>query len=230
MDRLPDGFPPFFGTLLRLTHADDSIEAVEQLLRENGFLKRGVHVDLAALRAYLGPLAEPSRVESFKFTREWMRQEAARITDMRSASVGRRLNLPPSYVLIHRVSTAGIGVLCQLECEGAFRAEVIQWMPGYLEDPPPRPGEVVSPTEPLGQTSDHLPAPEVAAEPADLPADLSLDLPELAGSLASRPANGAPDPGQPDVGPLEPGPLEPDGLASRDLDGDGRVSSETADA
>jgi hypothetical protein len=29
------------------------------------------------------------------------------------------------------VSTAGIGVLCQLECEGPFRAEVIKWMPGY---------------------------------------------------------------------------------------------------
>jgi len=45
-------------------------------------------------------------------------------------------------VLIHRVSTAGIGVLCQLECEGEFRAEVLKWIPGYfdpaladLEDP-----------------------------------------------------------------------------------------------
>jgi len=52
---------------------------------------------------------------------------------MRSAAVGRRLNLPPSYVLIHRVSTAGIGVLCQLECEGQFRAEVLRWMPGYQD-------------------------------------------------------------------------------------------------
>ena len=43
---------------------------------------------------------------------------------------GRMFNLPPSYVLIHRVSTAGIGVLCQLECEGPFRAEVIRWVPG----------------------------------------------------------------------------------------------------
>jgi hypothetical protein len=37
-------------------------------------------------------------------------------------------------VLIHRVSTAGIGVLCQLECEGPFRAEVIRWVPGYADD------------------------------------------------------------------------------------------------
>ena len=126
VDRLPDGFPPFFGMLLRLTHEDRSIDTVEQLLREHGFLKPGVTVDHSALRAYLAPLAEPSRVESFKFSREWMRGEAARVTDMRPAAVGRRLNLPPSYVLIHRVSTASIGVLCQLECEGPFRAEVLQ--------------------------------------------------------------------------------------------------------
>jgi predicted unusual protein kinase regulating ubiquinone biosynthesis (AarF/ABC1/UbiB family) len=139
VDRLPDGFPPFFGKLLRLMHEDRDIETVEHELRIHGFLKEGVTVDLDALHAYLAPLAEPSRVESFKFSREWLRAEASRVTDMRSAAVGRRLNLPPSYVLIHRVSTAGIGVLCQLECEGRFRAEVIRWMPGYLDAAEPSP-------------------------------------------------------------------------------------------
>jgi predicted unusual protein kinase regulating ubiquinone biosynthesis (AarF/ABC1/UbiB family) len=133
VDRLPDGFPPFFGKLLRLMHEDRDIEIVEHELRLHGFLKEGVTVDLDALRAYLAPLAEPSRVDSFKFSRQWLRAEASRVTDMRSAAVGRRLNLPPSYVLIHRVSTAGIGVLCQLGCEGQFRAEVLRWIPGYLD-------------------------------------------------------------------------------------------------
>ncbi len=133
VDRLPDGFPPFFGKLLRLMHEDRDIETVEHELRAHGFLRDGMTVDLDALDAYLAPLAEPSRVESFKFNREWLRAEASRVTDMRSAAVGRRLNLPPSYVLIHRVSTAGIGVLCQLECEGRFRDEVLMWMPGYLD-------------------------------------------------------------------------------------------------
>jgi hypothetical protein len=145
VDRLPDGFPRFFGKLLRLMHEDRDIQTVEEELRAHGFLKEGVTVDLDALHAYLAPLAEPSRVETFQFTREWLRTEASRVTDMRSAAVGRRLNLPPSYVLIHRVSTAGIGVLCQLECKGQFRAEVIKWMPGYNasdpdEDDQPGPG------------------------------------------------------------------------------------------
>ena len=108
---------------------------MEHELRVHGFLKEGVDVDLDALHAYLAPLAEPSKVESFKFNREWLRAEASRVTDMRSAAIGRRLNLPPTYILIHRVSTAGIGVLCQLECEGQFRAEVLKWMPGYVDAP-----------------------------------------------------------------------------------------------
>ena len=122
-------------------HEDRDIETVERELRANGFLKEDVTVDLDALHAYLAPLAEPSRVESFKFNREWLRAEASRVTDIRSAAVGRRLNLPPSYVLIHRVSTAGIGVLCQLECEGEFRAEVLRWIPGYLDEAEPLPAE-----------------------------------------------------------------------------------------
>ena len=142
VDRLPDGLPPFFGRLLRIMHSDPDeidIEAVERELRAHNFLRPGIDVDLEALRAFLAPMAEPSKVDSFKFTREWMREEAARVTDLRAASISRKFNVPPSYVLIHRVSTAGIGVLCQLECEGEFRAEVLEWVPGYFD------GDVAAP-------------------------------------------------------------------------------------
>ena len=136
VDRLPDGLPPIFGRLLRIMHdPDPDIAAVERELRADGFLRPGIAVDLDALRAFLAPLAEPSAVETFKFSREWMREEATRVTDMGTSGIARKFNLPPSYVLIHRVSTAGIGVLCQLECEGPFRAEVVRWVPGYLDEP-----------------------------------------------------------------------------------------------
>jgi predicted unusual protein kinase regulating ubiquinone biosynthesis (AarF/ABC1/UbiB family) len=132
VDRLPDGLPPFFGRLLRIMHdPDPNIGEVERELRSNGFLRPGITVDLDALRAFLAPLAEPSAVERFKFSREWMREEAGRVADLRPSAISRKFNVPPSYVLIHRVSTAGIGVLCQLECEGPFRAEVLRWVPGY---------------------------------------------------------------------------------------------------
>jgi predicted unusual protein kinase regulating ubiquinone biosynthesis (AarF/ABC1/UbiB family) len=133
VDRLPDGLPPIFGRLLRIMHdPDPDIDEVERELRADNFLRPGIAVDLDALRAFLAPLAEPSSVETFKFSREWMRGEASRMTDLNA--VARKFNLPPSYVLIHRVSTAGIGVLCQLECEGPFRAEVVRWVPGYADD------------------------------------------------------------------------------------------------
>jgi len=141
VDRLPGGLPRFFGRLLRIMHEDDpDTEEVERELRANGFLRPGIHVDLEALQAFLAPLAEPSKVDSFKFTREWMREEASRVTDMRAGNISRQFNVPPSYVLIHRVSTAGIGVLCQLECEGEFRAEVLRWVPGYFDPAPEPPG------------------------------------------------------------------------------------------
>jgi predicted unusual protein kinase regulating ubiquinone biosynthesis (AarF/ABC1/UbiB family) len=134
VDRLPDGLPPIFGRLLRVMHdPDPDIEEVERELRADNFLRPGIAVDLDALRAFLAPLAEPSAVETFKFSREWMRAEAERVTDLSASGIARKFNLPPSYVLIHRVSTAGIGVLCQLECEGPFRAEVVRWVPGYAD-------------------------------------------------------------------------------------------------
>ncbi len=149
VDRLPDGIPPFIGRLLRMVHDGRDLHDAEPELRQQGFLRPGMEVDPAGLRVFLAPLAEPSRVERFRFTREWLRGEAARVTDPKSANLGRRLNLPPSYVLIHRVSTAGIGVLCQLECEGPFRAEVLKWVPGYTD--PPSPGaDAVSGAEDAG--------------------------------------------------------------------------------
>jgi predicted unusual protein kinase regulating ubiquinone biosynthesis (AarF/ABC1/UbiB family) len=133
VDRMPGGMPPFIGRMLRIVHEGADLRPAEEELRRQGFLREGVQVDMEALRAFLAPMAEPSRGERFKFSRDWLRGEAVRVTDPRSSSLSRRLNMPPSYVLIHRVSTAGTGVLCQLEAEGPFRAEVLRWVPGYLD-------------------------------------------------------------------------------------------------
>jgi predicted unusual protein kinase regulating ubiquinone biosynthesis (AarF/ABC1/UbiB family) len=131
VDRLPQGLPPLFGRMLWIVHTDGDIATAEAELREHGFLRPGVQIDMEALRGFLAPLADPSKHDSFTFSREWMREEAARVTDLRGANVARQLNLPPSYILIHRVSTAGIGVLCQLGASGEFRSEVLRWIPGY---------------------------------------------------------------------------------------------------
>ena len=43
--------------------------------------------------------------------------------------MGLKLNLPPSYLLIHRVWLGGIGVLCQIQGEVHGRATVDRWLP-----------------------------------------------------------------------------------------------------
>ena len=139
VDRLPEGFPPIFGTVLRLMHDGGDLARLEEEFRSHGYLLDGLSVDLTALRAFLLPLAEPSRAESFRFSREWLRTETMQASALRSSSVLRRLNLPPSYLLIHRVLAAGLGVLCQLECEVPFRAEVLRWLPGYADPARPAP-------------------------------------------------------------------------------------------
>jgi predicted unusual protein kinase regulating ubiquinone biosynthesis (AarF/ABC1/UbiB family)/HSP20 family molecular chaperone IbpA len=153
-DRLPDGFPPIFGRVLRLMHEGGDLTKLEDEFRSHGYLRDDISIDVTALRAFLIPLAEPSRAESFRFSREWLRTETIQVSALRSSSVLRRLNMPPSYVLIHRVLASGLGVLCQLECEVPFRTEVLRWMPGYADTAEPAP-----PATADGHTRSAPPAP-----------------------------------------------------------------------
>jgi predicted unusual protein kinase regulating ubiquinone biosynthesis (AarF/ABC1/UbiB family) len=130
--RVPDGLPPSIGRLLRRA-LDGDADAVAEGLRNEGFIKRGVQVDPEALFAYLNPFIEPARVETFTFDRPWMRSQFLRINDPRQEywAVGLRLNLPPEYLLVHRVWLGGVGVLCQLGASVRMHAELERWLPGY---------------------------------------------------------------------------------------------------
>ncbi|GIH98864.1 ABC1 kinase family protein [Planobispora takensis] len=135
VNRLPQGYPPAFGRLTRIFHQGD-MDTVVQGLRDEGFILPHIEVDPEALRAFLAPYVEPTAVEEFSFSREWLQQQAATATDLRPGNVVRQLNLPVSYVLIHRVHAAGVGVLCQLGATARFRDEVIRWVPGFADDLP----------------------------------------------------------------------------------------------
>lgn len=135
VDRLPGGLPETIGTSLRLT-LEDRAETVYATLRAEGFVKNSVELDPVEVLDYLRPIIEPAVVDEFTFTREWMRGQAARLADPRSPALqlGRQLNLPPSYLLIHRVTLSTIGVLCQLGATVRLREELEDWLPGFVEE------------------------------------------------------------------------------------------------
>ncbi|MCS0634393.1 AarF/ABC1/UbiB kinase family protein [Streptomyces sp. LP05-1] len=150
VDRLPGGLPETIGASLRLALAGEA-ESVYGLLRQEGFVRESIELDPDAVYEYLVPIIEPARAEEFTFTRSWLRTQAARIADPRSPAhqLGKQLNLPPSYLLIHRVTLSTIGVLCQLNATVRLRDELESWLPGFLpEERPEIPEQQSAPAEP----------------------------------------------------------------------------------
>ena len=134
--RLPDKALPYsMGSLIRIATTDDYAEVLEGL-RAEGFVRPNITIDPQELRDYLGPFVEPAVPETFAFSRAWMRVQFLRIQDPRQpgSTLALRLNLPPSYLLIHRVWLGCVGVLCQLEAELPFRAMLEESLPGFADD------------------------------------------------------------------------------------------------
>lgn len=133
--RLPERhLPEAIGTLMGIALNDDYDVVVDQL-RDEGFIKPRISVDPDELRDYLSPFIEPARHEMFRFTRAWMREQFTRLNDPREPgyTLTLKLNLPPSYLLIHRVWLGGVGVMCQLEAEAPFRKLLEDSLPGFAE-------------------------------------------------------------------------------------------------
>ncbi|NEB93220.1 ABC1 kinase family protein [Streptomyces bauhiniae] len=166
VDRLPEGLPPTIGLALRMT-LDGDAEPVYEMLCEEGFIKESMDLDPDAVLDYLLPIIEPAQVDTFTFTRSWMRGQAARVADPRSPAyqLGKQLNLPPSYLLIHRVTLSTIGVLCQLGATVRLREELEEWLPGFGPDTEPLEAEGLE-TEALRSEEAEEDVPEVPAAEA----------------------------------------------------------------
>lgn len=130
--RLPEGLPSVIGALLTAAVADD-YEQVLVGLREHGFIKDAVDISADELREYLSPFIAPALTERFQFSRTWIRTQFARINDPRQPGYTTMLkvNLPPEYLLIHRVWLGGIGVLSQLGADAPFAAILAESLPGF---------------------------------------------------------------------------------------------------
>jgi len=132
--RMPGGHPEPIGRLSRFAISGQARQVLDGL-RAEGFIRREADIDAEAVLGYLRPMLEPIVADEFRFTRGWLRAEAARVASPRSPAyqLGRHLNLPPAYLLIHRVTLGSIGVLCQLEASARYRGVVERWLPGFAE-------------------------------------------------------------------------------------------------
>lgn len=132
--RLTDsGLIEIIGSMLR-DAVDDEYDAVLLGLRRAGFVKDSMSLSADDIRDYLAPFVEPASVERFQFSREWMRVQFSRINDPRQPgyTTTLKINLPPEYLLIHRVWLGAIGVLSQLGTEAAFADIMAESLPGFL--------------------------------------------------------------------------------------------------
>lgn len=129
VSRLPDGLPRPIGRLLSIAMSGDA-DDVAAGLRSEGFIDETVEPE--ALLDFLSPFVEPARATEFHFHREWMQAEFARVrASSGRGQIGTQINLPPDYLLIHRVWLGGIAVLSQLDVRADFGAVLRDSLPGF---------------------------------------------------------------------------------------------------
>ncbi|WP_314037786.1 AarF/UbiB family protein [Dietzia sp. CH92] len=126
---LPEGVPPVLVAMMRHALAEDADQLVEVMTRA-GYVGRG-GLDPADAMAFLGPFIEPMREPVFHFDRAWMQGIMAVYGDVsgREFRTSRSFALPRDYVLIHRVLSASVGMLCQLQASAPYREIVQRWIP-----------------------------------------------------------------------------------------------------
>ena len=120
------GLPEAMGRLIRIARCRATSDALRRRAARGG-LHQGPHRGRRASCCSTTSRRSSSRPseERFRFTRAWMRAQFERINDPRDPAytLAIKLNLPPSYLLIHRTWLGGVGLLSQLEAEVPFRAD-----------------------------------------------------------------------------------------------------------
>ncbi|MEV1295674.1 AarF/UbiB family protein [Pseudonocardia sp. NPDC049635] len=134
--RMPDGMPPELVAMTKYALEGRSADLMT-LMRSAGFVRDGARVDQEQILGYLAPFTEPLETDEFHFSRRWIQSQAERVGDLRSpeAAIGRSLNLPPRFLLVHRVTMGTLGILCQLDARVRLREIIERWQPEMFEGP-----------------------------------------------------------------------------------------------
>ncbi|HEY3603813.1 MAG TPA: AarF/ABC1/UbiB kinase family protein [Sporichthyaceae bacterium] len=127
---MPGGWPRRLAPLLRAGRDRDA-DALFAVASAAGIVRAGA-VSGPALLELATPVFEPLRHEVFTFDRAWLQAQTARVSDPRSsaARAQRKLHMPVRQLLVQRVATGTVGVLCSLGATVPVRAEVAAWVTG----------------------------------------------------------------------------------------------------
>ncbi|UGT44353.1 AarF/ABC1/UbiB kinase family protein [Nocardia yamanashiensis] len=124
----PEHFPHLFAELADClfngTHAE-----LDAALRRHGFLEADREFDIEAFVALLEPISALMFPRTVHLTTPWLREQVKRATSLRLSNVARQLTTPAEFTALGRTLLTTIGVLCQLNAEGAFRDELFVYCP-----------------------------------------------------------------------------------------------------
>jgi predicted unusual protein kinase regulating ubiquinone biosynthesis (AarF/ABC1/UbiB family) len=132
---MPGGWPSRLGPLLAAGRDADAPE-LHRIAASAGLL-RPDEVTATDLLGLLDPYLQPLRTAAYRFTRSWLQRETWRASDPFSAvaRTQRRLTVPVRHLLLLRVASGLVGVLCSLEATVPVDGEVRRWLPGYGDAP-----------------------------------------------------------------------------------------------
>ncbi|MEA3021037.1 MAG: hypothetical protein QOI47_2561 [Actinomycetota bacterium] len=120
--------------IMDATLAQDPRAVVDAMVRA-GFLPPDHGLDPQRVFDYVSAPYEPYMVETFTYTRPWLREMLGKMIDISGGNleVIRELNMPPSYVILDRVVWGMSALLARLDASGPFAAILSE----YRKDTPP---------------------------------------------------------------------------------------------
>lgn len=117
-----------------IVHRDPDLTV--ETMEAAGFLTPGHGLPAPDVFEYVSAPYRPYLVDTFTFTRDFMRDTLARIADVKGpyAPVIERLNLPASFVILNRVVWGVTALLGRLGASGPWRAMLLEYR---VPDSPP---------------------------------------------------------------------------------------------
>ncbi|WP_067714400.1 ABC1 kinase family protein [Nocardia yamanashiensis] len=131
----PRGLPEAAGRMASCALAGD-YDALERVLREEGFVKPGAAIEMAPIRRRIEPIVAQIDGQDFHFSRAMLQEDVARALDPENISLvnARAMKAPadrPEYAMFGRVLGGVVGICAQLDAQGPFLGLAEQWIPGF---------------------------------------------------------------------------------------------------